>query len=127
MSMPETLTALFRLNFSTAVLGEKAAARLRERKVSQTIRSQASSIVDEVLHSRAKVGDALEVALNDELVGTSQLVSVDRVTWDKLTQDDAERGGFDTIRELQIALLRAGYRFKPIESYLFYRIRFEWR
>lgn len=125
--MSKTAVAPFHLNFTRQVLGEKATYRLQNQRVSQTIRSQSESIVDEVLHSRLKVGDVVEVALNDELVGTSQLVSVDRVTWNKLTQEDAARGGFDTIGELQNALLRAGFRFKPIESYLFYRIRFQWR
>ncbi len=125
--MSETAVAPFHLNFNSQVLGKKPAEHLRNHQVSQTIRSQASSIVDEVLHSRLKVGDALEVALNDEVLGTSQLVSVDRVTWDKLTQEDAQRGGFRTIAELQNALLRAGFRFNPIKSYQFYRIRFEWK
>jgi len=124
--MSKTAVVPFRLNFSTKVLGEKAAERLRNQKVSQSIRSQSSTIVDEMLHNRVRVKDTIEIALDDILVGLAELGSVDRVTWDRMTQDDAERGGFDTTGEQQNALLRAGYRFKPIQYYQFYRIQFEW-
>jgi hypothetical protein len=124
--MSKTAIAPFRLNFSTQVLGQKAAERLRNHGLSQTIRSQGASIISEIIFSRLKVGDPIEVALDGNPVGTAKLASIDRVTWRKLTEDDASRGGFDTLAELRDALLRAGYRFKSLETYQFYRVRFDW-
>jgi hypothetical protein len=124
--MSKTAVAPFQLNFSTQVLGEKAADHLQKHNVKQTIRSQGASIISEVIFNRLKIGDPIEVALDGNPVGTVKLASIDRVTWPKLTEDDASRGGFDTLAELRSALLRAGYRFKSLETYQFYRVQFQW-
>ena len=116
-----------RLNFTTAVLGQKAASRLRERQVTQTIRSGSSSIVLAISDQRVKSGELIQVTLDDEFVGYAKATSMDKVRLDDLTQDDARRGGFDNRFELFYALRRAGYRFKPLNEYVFYRCQFAWR
>jgi hypothetical protein len=68
----------------------------------------------------------LEVFLDGILVGNVELVSIDAVTWEALGVDDAHRGGFDTLADLEQALKRAGYRFKPLNQYQLYRIQFSW-
>ena len=115
-----------RLNFTTAVLGQKAASRLRERQVTQTIRSGSSSIVLAISDQRVKSGELIQVTLDDEFVGYAKATSMDKVRLDDLTQDDARRGGFDNRFELFYALRRAGYRFKPLNEYVFYRCQFTW-
>jgi len=115
-----------RLDFTTAVLGKKATARLKNRQVTQTIRSGSSSIVLATSDGRLKPGEDLQVALDDEFVGYAKLVAIDKVRMNDLTQDDAQRGGFDNRFELFYALRRAGYRFKPLDEYVFYRCQFTW-
>ncbi|MBA7592135.1 hypothetical protein ES708_34312 [subsurface metagenome] len=51
---------------------------------------------------------------------------MDAVTWADLGIDDAHRGGFDTLADLEQALKRAGYRFKPLNQYEICRIQFSW-
>ncbi|MBA7588253.1 hypothetical protein ES708_30307 [subsurface metagenome] len=115
-----------RLHFTTRVLGPAAAYRLEQRQVTQTLRSESDSIINAILNGRVSTGDRLEVLLDSILVGHAELVSMDVVTWEALDIDDAHRGGFDTLPDLEQALERAGYRFKPMDDYHFYRIQFTW-
>ncbi len=115
-----------RINFTTAVLGKKAAARLKEHQVTQTIRSGTSSIALAINNRRVKLGEIIQVALDDELVDYARLLGMDKVSWEQLTEDDAWCGGFDNRIELIVALRRAGYRFKPIDQYQLYRCKFTW-
>lgn len=43
-----------------------------------------------------------------------------------LTEEDAQRGGFDTVEELLKSLRRAGWRFKQLSEYQAWVIRFNW-
>lgn len=115
-----------KLHFTARVLGPAAAYRLETRKVTQTLRSESDSIVNAIIYGRLSAGDRLEVVLDGVLVGNVELVSMDTVTWEALSLDDARRGGFNNRFELFYALRRAGYRFMPIENYTFYRIQFTW-
>lgn len=119
--------SVFQLTFSTRVLGESAAERLRERKVTQTLRSSHDSIVSAMLSSELKVNEIIEIALDEEVISTAYPYYIDRMSGDKLTEEDAHRGGFSSLALLREALLRAGYRFKPFEKYAFYRIQFTWK
>ena len=114
------------IHFTTRVLGPAAAYRLEQRQVTQTLRSESSSVANAVLLGRISAGDRLEVLLDSRLVGNVELVSMDLVTWEALGVDDAQRGGFDTLADLEQALKRAGYRFKPLNEYELYRIQFSW-
>ncbi len=114
------------LRFSTRVLGPAAAFRLEQHRVTQTLRSKGDIITNAVLLGRVSAGDRLEVFLDGILVGKVKLVSWDAITWEALSIDDAHRGGFDTLPDLKQALERAGYRFKPLNEYEFYRIQFTW-
>jgi len=114
------------IRFSTHVLGPVAAFRLEQRQVTQTLRSDSNSITNAVILGRVSAGDRLEVFLDAILVGKVHLISMDAVTWADLNADDARRGGFDTLADLSEALKRAGYRFKPMDDYQFYRIQFTW-
>ena len=113
-----------RINFTTAVLGAKATARLKEHQVTQTIRSGTSSIVLAVNDGRLSPGNTIQVTLDDEFVGYARLTGIERISWGLLTQEDARRGGFDNRFELAYALKRAGYRFRPLDEYPLYRCHF---
>jgi len=112
---------MFRLDFTTRVLGEAAADRLRQKAVTQTLTGTTSSIVGALLHNGIKVGDYIEVALDEEVIDLACVALVDRIPFDSLENGDAERGGFDTVAECRSSLLRAGYRS------LLYRVLFNWR
>ncbi|MBA7578394.1 hypothetical protein ES708_20256 [subsurface metagenome] len=114
------------IRFSTRVLGPQAAFRLEKRQVTQTLRSDSNPITASILHGRVSAGDQLEVVLDGILTGHAELIYVDAITWEALSIDDAHRGGFDTLPDLEKALERAGYRFKPLNEYQFYRIQFTW-
>ena len=114
------------IRFTTRVLGPAAAYRLEKRQVTQTLRAESGSITNAVLLGRVSAGDRLEVVLDSRLVGNVELVSMEVVTWEALDIEDARRGGFDTLADLEQALKRAGYRFKPLNEYQFYRIQFTW-
>ena len=113
-----------RINFTTAVLGAKATARLREHQVTQTIRSGTSSLALAVNDGRLTPGDMIQVTLDDEFVGYARFTGMEKTSWEQLTQEDARRGGFDNRFELAYALKRAGYRFKPLDEYPLYRCHF---
>ena len=114
------------LHFTTRVLGPVAALRLEKRQLSQTLRSESSSIPNAVLLGRVSAGERLDVLLDSRLVGKVELLSMDAVTWEALDINDARCGGFDTIEDLSQALRRAGYRFKPLNEYQLFRIQFRW-
>jgi len=114
------------LHFTTRVLGPAAAYRLEKRQVTQTLRSESDSITNAILNGRVSAGERLEVLLDSRLVGNVELLSMDVVTWEALDIDDARRGGFGNRFELAYALRRAGYRFKPLNQYEFFRIQFTW-
>ncbi len=114
------------IRFTTRVLGPVAAYRLEKRQVTQTLRSDSNPITESILRGRVSAGDRLEVLLDRILVGHVELVSMDAVTWEALDVDDAQRGGFDTLADLEQALKRGGYRFKPLNEYELYRIQFTW-
>jgi len=115
-----------KINFTTAVLGAKATARLREHQVTQTIRSATSSIVLAVNDGRLTSGDMIQVTLDDEFVGYARFTGMEKMSWGRLTLEDARLGGFDNRFELAYALKRAGYRFKPLDEYPLYRCHFTW-
>jgi len=114
-----------KLEFTTKVLGAVAAGRLREKKVTQTLRSPNCSIVNALIHGSLTIGDRVEVTLDNEFIGHAYPADVDRIKGASLTPSDAERGGFDSVEDLTNGLERAGYRFKKLDGY--YRIRFDWR
>ncbi|MBA7625706.1 hypothetical protein ES703_33138 [subsurface metagenome] len=114
------------IRFTTRVLGPAAAYRLENRQLSQTLRSDSNPITESILRGRVSTGDRLEVFLDRISVGHVELVSWDAVTWEALGVDDALRGGFDNLADLEQALKRAGYRFKPLNEYELYRIQFRW-
>ena len=107
------------LAFNTRVLGQKAAERLKEKQVTQTLRSTHNRVI--------ALRDMIKVTLDGQLVGYAELVFWDKVDWENLDIHDAKRGGFDNRLELGSALRRAGFRFKSITEYQFYRLQFSWR
>ena len=113
------------LNFAGHVLGIEAASRLRERQVTQTIRSRVSRIVVAIKEGRIKPNDLVQVMLDNKFVGYARLLAMDEVTRFQLGIEDVRRGGFgDDYREFAHAFERAGYRFPPYKQYRFYRLRF---
>ncbi len=114
------------LYFTTRVLGKKAADRLTRQRVTQTIRSHNSDIVQAILLHNLQLGYKMDVTLNNNKIGIARFDGISTATLDDLSIGDAWRGGFDSISELAFALKRAGFRFKPIDQYEFYRIRFRW-
>ena len=114
------------INFTTRVLGPAAAFRLEKHQVSQTLRSRNTDITAAILDGRAKTGDRLQVLLDGIIAGRAELISIDAVNWEHINLDDANRGGFDNLEDLEKALQRAGYRFKPLNRYELFRIQFSW-
>ena len=115
------------IRFTTRVLGPVAAYRLERHQVTQTLRSDSSSITESIIRGRVSAGDRVEIVLDSILVGHAELISMDAVNWEALGIIDAHRGGFDSrLEELEAALGRAGYRFKPLNEYQLYRIQFSW-
>ncbi len=114
------------LDFTSRVLGPKAVAQLKAHQVTQTIRSPNSSLVKQLPASRVVVDSLIEVTLDGEIIGRADSVAMDGIYWHDLDIEDAHRGGFDNRFELASALKRAGYRFKDLEEYGFYRIQFIW-
>ncbi|GAI39515.1 unnamed protein product [marine sediment metagenome] len=114
------------IRFTTRVLGPVAALRLEKRQLSQTLRSESNPLTASIISGRLSASDHLDVFLDRILVGHVELISMDAVTWETLGVDDARRGGFDTMADLEQALRRAGYRFKPLNEYQLYRIQFTW-
>lgn len=120
--MPE----IFTLNFTSNVLGAEAALRLKQHKVTQTLRAGTGDIIKAIINRELRAGDALHIALDRGDMGLARLTRCELVPAVGLTNEDAQRGGFNTVEELQVALKRAGYRFKPLIDYMFYRVQFVW-
>ena len=114
------------IRFTTRVLGPLAAFRLQQHQVTQTLRSDSDSIAASILNGEAKAGDRLYIFLDGIMLDDAELVSVDVVYWEGINLDDAHRGGFNSLKELEAALKRAGFRFKPLNRYELYRIQFTW-
>ena len=117
---------MFRLNFTSRVMGGDGAEKVRRHEVTQTLRSPQSDIVRALINGTLKVGDPMEVALDEEVIGKASPAMVDRIDWEGVTLMDATRGGFTSKPELSATLQRAGYRFSPMTKYLFYRVQFQW-
>ena len=115
-----------KLQFTTRVLGEEAASRLENHQVTRTLRSVGNSIVQAILTGKVKLGDQMQVILDDRMIGLAQYFMLEIVNWGDLDEEDARRGGFDNLNDLAKALQRAGYRFQPLEKYKLYRLRFTW-
>lgn len=114
------------LTFTTHILGPLASLRLEKEEITQTLRSRNSDISVAFDHGGLKVGDAMRVVLDNRMIGLAELSIIDQVTWADLDIGDARRGGFDSLADLELALQRAGYRFRPIDMYRLYRVQFTW-
>jgi hypothetical protein len=116
------------LDFTPKVLGEKASGRLVDHLVTQTLRGLRHWPTYKLWQDQLLIGDVpIPIRLYLKPLGVVNLKSVDRVKWQDLTFEDPHRGGFDNMDDLAQALRRAGFRFKPLEEYEFFRIRFEWK
>ncbi len=114
----------FVLNFNRRVLGPASAEKLAQQQVHQTIREPSSDIIQAIKNRDLNAKDVIEIRLDGERLGTAYLAACERIAAVGLTLADARDGGFDSLEELQAALKRARYRFKPLIDYLFYRVRF---
>lgn len=115
------------IHFTSRVLGPKATLRLRLHKVTQTLRS-ANEVRDWGLPEGQVVEDSpFEVTLDGVVIGQTVAVAMTAVHWHDLDIEDARRGGFDNLFELEKALKRAGFRYKDVEDYGLYRIQFSWQ
>ena len=112
---------IMRVSFTTPVLGRKAANRLKDHQVTQTIRSDTHPII------AAEPGQPLEVTLDGLSLGVATLLTKERFILAEITVDDARRGGFDDRVGLVKALRRAGFRFRSHDRYKAWRLRFDWR
>ena len=103
------------LEFHTKVLGKKAARRLRKLK-------------GEFLTFRSKLPEemAFDVYLDNRNLGRANIEDLykEKLNFGSLGLHHALAGGFDTIKEQQRALKRAGYRFKPLGQYEAYPVFF---
>ncbi len=118
---------MFSLNFTRKVLGPEASLKLERHEVTQTIRAGTNDIIKAIKNGELRAGDELGIALDGENVGFAYLAGCQLVAAVDLASEDAERGGFDSLEKLGAVLKRAGYRFKPLMDYTFYRVQFGWR
>lgn len=107
------------LNFTTWVLGDEAAGRLKAKQVTQTIRSD-----KEAKHLKTNI--EVTVALDGFRIDEVYIESLVRRQFSSLNIQDAQCGGFTSLDELRAAAKRAGYRWKPFEEYSGNAIRFSW-
>ena len=114
------------LKFTTRVLGPLTAYRLGNRSVSQTLRAYSNDIVQAILLGKLKVDDQMEVTLDNRMIGFARYIKMDAVRWRDIDLSDARQGGFDTVDDLEKALQRAGFRFKPMDNYRLHRLQFSW-
>ncbi len=112
------------LKFSSRVLGNDAAYSLCKREIVQTIRSHFSLPCYE---DGTNYDDELPVYLDGNHIGVVKVYKVQAVSFQDLTEFDAKVGGFSSLEGLKKALKRAGFRFKPLEDYYGYRVRFFWK
>ncbi len=117
---------MFTHNFTREVLGSEASLKLEQHKVTQTISAESSDIVQAIQSRQLWSRDFIRVTLDGEDVGLASVIACERIPAVGLTDADAQRGGFNTLEELQLALKKAGYRFKPLIDYVFYRVQFTW-
>lgn len=117
---------MFRLNFTSHVLGKEATEKLRRQEVTQTIRGKTEDIVVALSRGELKLGDTIEIFLDGEGLGEAELTRWAWVAVGELTPGDARRGGFPGQLGLFAALRRAGFRFKAFTDYEVYRIQFSW-
>jgi len=110
------------LRFTRQVLGPMGSVRLERHLVTQTLCSANCAVVK----AEAQPGDALKILLDGQEIGPAVLESVDKVKWCDLRLVDAVWGGFERLSDLADALRKGGYRFQTIDTYNFYRIRFQW-
>lgn len=115
-----------KIEFTTRVLGTIAAYRLEKHQVTQTLRSESCSITAAIINRRICTGEKLEIVLDNMPAGEAELLSMDAVNAGGLDIEDARRGGFDSLKEMEAALQRAGFRFKPLNDYHLFRIQFRW-
>lgn len=117
-----------KLIFSKEVLGEEASSKLKEKLITQTIRSDKEA-------KGLEVGGEVEVILRetspsgrvDKTIGTAKITSIDKVRLSELDTDDALRGvGVKHLNSLYKVLHRAGFRFKALSAYVTNRIGFVW-
>jgi len=86
--------------------------------VEQTIRSYSSG-------HRFSDGKLVAVVLDGQFLYHAKITQVrPPQSLGNLDADDAKMGGFTTIEELQAAAMRAGFRFRPLDEYFAYKIRF---
>ena len=116
------MTYTTEIRFSSRVLGKNATMNLKAHKVYQTIRSHFSLPVDQ----DKVLSDPLPIYLDDQLIGHAQVYHIKLISLADLHYNDVIAGGFRNYDELISALKRAGYRFKKIEDYKAYIVRFIW-
>ncbi len=116
----------YTLSFSRRILGPEASLKLERHQVTQTIRAESNDVVQAALSRQLWSRELVRVTLDGEDMGLVSVVACERLPAIALTDADAQRGGFSTLEELDLALQRAGYRFKPLIDYQFYRVQFTW-
>jgi hypothetical protein len=91
-------------------------------QVCQTIRSDR-----EVEKHYYTAGDLVEITLDGDVVGVGRINSITETSFGDLTARDSLYGGFGgRLTELKAAARRAGYRFRPFESYRGNVVKFDW-
>jgi len=115
------------LGFTSRVLGPDATQLLARKGVTQTLRSQHTDIAFLIQRGLFQATAGIDVRLDGRKIGQATVTELDHVSFSQLNQDDVRRGGFGSLDELKAALIRAGYRYKPMNEYLFHRIQFSWK
>ena len=115
-----------RITFTKKVLGPMAGYRLMKKQVVQTFRSKHEVITQAALQGFVKSNDTVEIFFDGIFIGYAAYLLTTPTHWDALNENDAKKGGFDTMEDLEQALQRAGFRFRPMNDYQLYRTEFKW-
>lgn len=108
------------LFFTSRVLGPGPAAKLKDGKVLQTVRSR-----KEAAPFLSKCGSDVAVALDGQPLYQARITSIKARNLGALDQFDAELGGFEQLSEFELAVRRAGFRFKPLKEYEVFAIQIQ--
>ncbi len=107
------------LQFSTRVLGKDVAESLKSGYIKQTVRSRKQSAP--FLMRR---GTWVPLYLDDQQLYDVRITDIIPTKMSEMSMSDAESGGFEDVGELESALIRAGFRFKPLYEYSGFKILF---
>jgi hypothetical protein len=123
--MPTRTKTVATLQFSSQILGLRAARRMSAHQTTEALRRY--NLTEGIVTQRPlNPGEKLEIYLDGRLVGNARLNWVERVRWGVLNLENARRQGFESQQSLRDYLQRTGFRLDLLDQLVFFRIRWTW-